>query len=103
MSRLQETSEVKALFKLLNRNNYEKGGWVLHMLRRVVGDEKFFAGVADSPRIPAPPVRRRTSAARKNNCHARAEPSPGARPMWQSHSNAPTPCGMNTATTQREM
>jgi aminopeptidase N len=39
--------EVKDLFKLLNRNNYQKGGWVLHMLRRVVGDEKFFAGVAD--------------------------------------------------------
>ena len=39
--------EVKDLFKLLNRNNYEKGGWVLHMLRGVVGDEKFFAGVAD--------------------------------------------------------
>ncbi|HEX8559365.1 MAG TPA: M1 family aminopeptidase [Pyrinomonadaceae bacterium] len=39
--------EVKDLFKLLNRNNYEKGGWVLHMLRRVVGDEQFFAGVAD--------------------------------------------------------
>src|SRR5687767_12432515 len=39
--------EVRDLFKLLNRNNYQKGAWVLHMLRRVVGDEKFFAGVAD--------------------------------------------------------
>lgn len=39
--------EVKDLFKLLNRNSYQKGAWVLHMLRRVVGDEKFFAGVAD--------------------------------------------------------
>ncbi len=39
--------EVKDLFKLLNRNNYQKGAWVLHMLRRVVGDEKFFAGVAE--------------------------------------------------------
>ncbi|HZB46646.1 MAG TPA: M1 family metallopeptidase [Pyrinomonadaceae bacterium] len=38
---------VKDLFKLLNRNNYQKGGWVLHMLRRVVGDEKFFEGVRD--------------------------------------------------------
>ena len=38
---------VKDLFKLLNRNNYQKGAWVLHMLRRVVGDEKFFAGVRD--------------------------------------------------------
>jgi aminopeptidase N len=39
--------EVKDLFKLLNRNNYQKGAWVLHMLRRVVGDEKFFEGVRD--------------------------------------------------------
>ncbi|HEX7312537.1 MAG TPA: M1 family aminopeptidase [Pyrinomonadaceae bacterium] len=39
--------EVKDLFKLLNRNNYQKGAWVLHMLRRVVGDETFFAGVRD--------------------------------------------------------
>ena len=38
---------VKDLFKLLNRNNYQKGAWVLHMLRRVVGDEKFFEGVRD--------------------------------------------------------
>ncbi len=30
---------------LLNANNYQKGAWVLHMLRRMVGDEKFFAGV----------------------------------------------------------
>ncbi|HJQ34667.1 MAG TPA: M1 family aminopeptidase [Pyrinomonadaceae bacterium] len=38
---------VTDLFKLLNRNNYEKGGWVLHMLRGVLGDEKFFAGVRE--------------------------------------------------------
>jgi aminopeptidase N len=38
---------VTDLFKLLNRNNYEKGGWVLHMLRGLMGDEKFFAGVRD--------------------------------------------------------
>ncbi|MBV9924825.1 MAG: M1 family peptidase [Acidobacteria bacterium] len=38
---------VKDLFKLLNRNNYQKGAWVLHMLRRVVGDETFFEGVRD--------------------------------------------------------
>ncbi|MFL6256284.1 MAG: M1 family aminopeptidase [Pyrinomonadaceae bacterium] len=39
--------QVKDLFKLLNRNNYQKGAWVLHMLRHVVGDEKFFQGVRD--------------------------------------------------------
>ena len=38
---------ITDLFKLLNANNYQKAGWVLHMLRRVVGDEKFFAGVRD--------------------------------------------------------
>jgi aminopeptidase N len=31
--------------KLLHTGNYEKGAWVLHMLRREVGDESFFAGV----------------------------------------------------------
>ncbi|MDH3222320.1 MAG: M1 family aminopeptidase, partial [Gemmatimonadota bacterium] len=33
------------LFQLLNANNYEKGGWVLHMLRGLLGDDTFFAGV----------------------------------------------------------
>lgn len=31
--------------ELLNRNSYEKGGWVLHMLRGTVGDSAFFRGV----------------------------------------------------------
>ena len=38
---------IKDLFKLLNANNYQKGGWVLHMLRHVLGDEKFFAAIRD--------------------------------------------------------
>ena len=33
------------LFKLLNANSYQKGGWVLHMLRGVVGDRAFFDGM----------------------------------------------------------
>jgi aminopeptidase N len=33
------------LMELLNRNNYQKGAWVLHMLRGVVGDEAFFEGI----------------------------------------------------------
>ncbi len=33
------------LFALLNANNYPKGGWVLHMLRGMLGDEVFFAGI----------------------------------------------------------
>jgi aminopeptidase N len=35
------------LFDLLNRNSYQKGGWVLHMLRGVVGDDAFFAGIQE--------------------------------------------------------
>lgn len=33
------------LLALLNRNSYEKGGFVLHMLRREVGDSAFFRGL----------------------------------------------------------
>ena len=35
----------KDLFKLLNSNNYPKGGWVLHMLRGYLGNELFFKGI----------------------------------------------------------
>jgi aminopeptidase N len=38
-------AETRDLFELLNRNSYQKGGWVLHMLRGVVGDEVFFQGI----------------------------------------------------------
>lgn len=40
-------SETEDLFKLLNPNNYEKGAWVLHMLRCELGDTNFFRGVRD--------------------------------------------------------
>ena len=33
------------LFALLNANNYQKGAWVLHMLRGILGDSAFFDGV----------------------------------------------------------
>jgi aminopeptidase N len=33
------------LTALLNANSYQKGGWTLHMLRRLVGDSAFFRGV----------------------------------------------------------
>ncbi len=33
------------LMELLNANAYQKGGWVLHMLRRKLGDEVFFRGI----------------------------------------------------------
>ena len=39
--------EEARLFDLLNRNNYEKGGWVLHMLRGLVGEDAFTAGIRE--------------------------------------------------------
>ena len=33
------------LMSLLNANNYQKGSWVLHSLRGLVGDTAFFAGI----------------------------------------------------------
>jgi aminopeptidase N len=32
--------------QLLNPNSYEKGGWVLHMLRRRIGDNLFWKGIS---------------------------------------------------------
>ena len=40
-------AETEDLFKLLNPNNYEKGAWVLHMLRSELGDKNFFLGIRD--------------------------------------------------------
>jgi aminopeptidase N len=37
--------------KLLNANSYQKGAWVLHMLRRLVGDSAFFRGIRDYYRV----------------------------------------------------
>lgn len=39
--------EETDLFALLNDNNYAKGGWVLHMLRGVIGDDDFFDGIRE--------------------------------------------------------
>lgn len=33
--------------RILNTYTYQKGGWVLHMLRREVGDEKFWIGIRE--------------------------------------------------------
>jgi aminopeptidase N len=41
-----DTTE-RNLLALLNRNSYQKGGFVLHMLRAQLGDKAFFAGVQD--------------------------------------------------------
>jgi aminopeptidase N len=36
---------AKDLIGLLNTNNYQKGAWVLHQLRGLVGDSAFYAGL----------------------------------------------------------
>jgi aminopeptidase N len=33
--------------QVLTRNIYQKGGWTLHMLRELIGDEAFWAGIRD--------------------------------------------------------
>ena len=37
--------DTEKLIDLLNANNYQKGAWVLHMLRSSLGDEVFFRGI----------------------------------------------------------
>jgi len=40
-------TQTQSLMALLNPNNYQKGSWVLHMLRTRLGDEAFFKGLRD--------------------------------------------------------
>ena len=35
------------LMKILNDNSYQKGAWVLHMLRQMTGDQHFWAGIRE--------------------------------------------------------
>jgi aminopeptidase N len=37
--------DTEDLMELLNANNYQKGAWVLHMLRSNLGDDVFFRGI----------------------------------------------------------
>ncbi len=37
--------DTENLLELLNSNNYQKGAWLLHMLRSNLGDEVFFRGI----------------------------------------------------------
>ena len=39
--------DTENLLDLLNANNYQKGAWVLHMLRSSLGDDVFFRGIRD--------------------------------------------------------
>ena len=41
-----DTSVHSDYMQLLNPNSYEKGGWVLHMLRRRLGDTTFWKGIS---------------------------------------------------------
>ena len=41
-----DTSVKDDYMQLLNANSYEKGGWVLHMLRRAIGDNTFWKGIS---------------------------------------------------------
>jgi aminopeptidase N len=38
-------TKTESLMKLLNANNYQKGAWVLHTLRGLMGDARFFKGI----------------------------------------------------------
>jgi aminopeptidase N len=38
-------SSASNLLGLLNSNNYQKGSWVLHQLRGLIGDSAFYAGL----------------------------------------------------------
>jgi len=38
-------TRIKDLNRLLNANSYNKGAWVLHMLRHLMGDDCFFKGI----------------------------------------------------------
>ncbi|HVU95148.1 MAG TPA: M1 family metallopeptidase [Puia sp.] len=41
-----DTTVKSDYMQLLNPNSYEKGGWVLHMLRRTIGDKAFWNAVS---------------------------------------------------------
>ncbi|PJJ83346.1 M1 family metallopeptidase [Mucilaginibacter auburnensis] len=42
-----DTSERRDFMVMLNANSYEKGSWVLHMLRRKLGEEAFWKGIRE--------------------------------------------------------
>lgn len=42
-----DTAVKNDYMQLLNANSYEKGGWVLHMLRRKLGDAAFWKGISN--------------------------------------------------------
>ncbi|SEP26342.1 Peptidase family M1 [Mucilaginibacter sp. OK283] len=47
LSPVVDTAVKNKYMQLLNANSYQKGGWVLHMLRRKLGDVIFWKGVSN--------------------------------------------------------
>jgi aminopeptidase N len=47
LSPVVDTAVKDNFMQMLNANSYQKGGWVLHMLRRKLGDTLFWKGVRD--------------------------------------------------------
>ncbi|HEY9196013.1 MAG TPA: M1 family aminopeptidase, partial [Mucilaginibacter sp.] len=45
LSPVVDTAVKTQYMQLLNANSYQKGGWVLHMLRRKLGDDIFWKGI----------------------------------------------------------
>jgi aminopeptidase N len=45
MTPVVDTSVKDNFMQMLNANSYQKGGWVLHMLRRKLGDTLFWKGI----------------------------------------------------------
>lgn len=46
MTPVVDTSIKEDYMELLNPNSYQKGGWILHMLRRKIGDTLFWKGIS---------------------------------------------------------
>ena len=63
--------DTEDLLELLNANNYQKGSWVLHMLRSNLGDEVFFRGIGTTTK------RTRTSTASTEDLRAALEKASG--------------------------
>lgn len=46
LTAIVDTTVKNDYMELLNPNSYEKGGWVLHMLRRAIGEQAFWKGIS---------------------------------------------------------
>lgn len=69
----KDTEDLNAL---LNPNNYQKGAWILHMLRGLTGDKAFFQGIRDYY------VAHRDSTATSEDLRASLEKTSGLNLKW---------------------